>query len=158
MQSGKDEGLINTLDNLREELKDRQKQIQNLINDNKNLRDQLKKPYNINNINNQYNDIEEKEIDLNNNKNENNPFRITMNSQGLTDADKIKLYKERIKEYELTNESDKIQITTLKDDIRALKAQIKNLETFGGQIKDINEFVYLLNQILIDYKPKKKMN
>jgi len=30
MQSGKDEGLINTLDNLQEELKDKQKQIQNL--------------------------------------------------------------------------------------------------------------------------------
>ena len=109
----------------------------------------------MNNIN-KYNDVEEKEIDLNNNRNEHNPFRITMNSQGLTDADKIKLYKERIKEYELTNESDKIQIKTLKDDIKALKAKIKDLETFGGQIKDINEFVYLLNQILIEYKPKKK--
>ena len=35
-----------------------------------------------------------------------------MNSQGLTDADKIKLYKERLKELELTNESDKKQIQT----------------------------------------------
>ena len=156
MQSGKDEGLINTLDNLREELKDKQKQIQNLINENKNIRNQVQKPYTMNNINNKYNDFEEKEIDLNNNRNEHNPFRYTMNSQGLTDADKIKLYKERIKECEQINESDKIQITTLKDDIKALKAKVKDLETFGGQIKDFNEFVYLLNQILIDYKPKKK--
>ena len=81
---------------------------------------------------------------------------VTTNSQGLTDADKIRLYKERIKEYELTNESDKIQIKTLKDTIKELKAKIKDLETFGGQIKDLNEFVYLLNQIFIGYKPKKK--
>ena len=155
MQSGKDEGLINTLDNLREELKDKQKQIQNLINENKNLRNQNQKSYSMHNINNKYNDTEEKEIDLNN-RNERNPFRLTTNSQGLTDADKIRLYKERIKEYELTNESDKIQIKTLKDTIKELKAKIKDLETFGGQIKDLNEFVYLLNQIFIGYKPKKK--
>ena len=79
-----------------------------------------------------------------------------MNSQGLTDADKIKLYKERIKEYEMMNESDKIQIKTLKDDIKLMKAKIKNLETFGGQIKDVNEFIYLLNLALISYKPKKQ--
>ena len=47
MQSGKDEGLINTLDNLREELKDKQKQIQNLINENKNLRNQNQKSYSM---------------------------------------------------------------------------------------------------------------
>ena len=101
----------------------------------------------------------EKEIDLNNrDKNENNPFnnRITINSQGLTDADKIKLYKDRIKELQLVNESDIIQIKTLKDDIKAMKAKIRNLETFGGQIKDMNEFIYLLNQVLINYKPKKQ--
>jgi predicted GNAT family acetyltransferase len=56
----------------------------------------------------------------------------------------------------LTNESDKIQIKTLKDDIKALKAKVKDLETFGGQVKDINEFVYLLNQILIVCKAKTK--
>ena len=108
--------------------------------------------YNINNIKNE----EEKEIDLQNNKNENNPFRVTMNSQGLNDADKIRLYRERIKECEQINESDKIQIKTLKEDIKIFKEKIKNLETFGGQIKDMNEFIFLLNQVLINYKPKKK--
>ena len=44
----------------------------------------------------------------------------------------------------------------LKEDIKALKGKVKYLETFGGQIKDINEFVSLLNQILIGFKPKKK--
>jgi chromosome segregation ATPase len=158
MQSGKDEGLLNTLDNLREELKDKQKQIQNLINENKKIRNSIQRPHsNINKINNQLNDDEEeKEIDLNNKSTEHNPFRPTMNSQGLTDADKIRLYKERIKEYELTIESDKIQMKALKEDIKALKGKVKYLETFGGQIKDINEFVSLLNQILIGFKPKKK--
>ena len=37
-----------------------------------------------------------------------------------------------------------------------MKAKIRNLETFGGQIKDMNEFIYLLNQVLINYKPKKQ--
>ena len=72
------------------------------------------------------------------------------------DADKIRLYRERIKECEQINESDKIQIKTLKEDIKIFKEKIKNLETFGGQIKDMNEFIFLLNQVLINYKPKKK--
>ena len=151
IQSGKDEGFVNTLDNLKEELKDKDKQITKLIEENKNLRN-INKDNNINNINNE----EEKEIDLQNNRNENNPFRVTMNSQGLNDADKIRLYRERIKECEQINESDKIQIKTLKEDIKIFKEKIKNLETFGGQIKDMNEFIFLLNQVLINYKPKKK--
>ena len=108
---------------------------------------------NVNNINN-IDDDEEKEIDLN--KNDYNPFRQTVNSTGLTDADKIKLYKDQIKEYKQTNESDKIQIKTLKEDIKMLKSKIKNLETFGGQMKDLNEFISVLNQALLNYKPKKK--
>lgn len=135
-------------------------QLQKLIEENKNLKNnRYKSNSNIHNINNEINDEDEKEIDLNNrDKNENNPFnnRITINSQGLTDADKIKLYKDRIKELQLVNESDIIQIKTLKDDIKAMKAKIRNLETFGGQIKDMNEFIYLLNQVLINYKPKKQ--
>ena len=35
------------------------------------------------------------------------------------------------------NESDSIQIKALKADIKMLKAKIKNLETFGGKMKDI---------------------
>ena len=64
--------------------------------------------------------------------------------------------KENNKESEQINESDKIQIKTLKEDIKIFKEKIKNLETFGGQIKDMNEFIFLLNQVLINYKPKKK--
>ena len=157
IQGGKDEDHINNIVNLNDELKDKNMQLQKLINENKILRNKTKEINSSNNINNFSNNEEEKEIDLNNNNNlERNPFRITMNSQGLSEADKIKLYKERIKELEMTNESDKIQIKTLKDDIKLMKDKIKNLETFGGQIKDINEFIYLLNLSLISYKPKKQ--
>ena len=54
------------------------------------------------------------------------------------------------------NESDSIQIKALKADIKMLKAKIKNLETFGGKMKDINEFISVFNLALINYKPKKK--
>ena len=149
IQTGKDEGFVNTLDNLKEELKDKDKQIKKLIEENKHLRNKgLNNYYNINN------EEDEKEIDLNNN--EKNPLRITMHSQELNDVEKIKILKERIKECKLVNESDSIQIKTLKEEIKNLKEKIKNLETFGGQIKDVNEFIFLFNQALNNYKPKKK--
>jgi hypothetical protein len=97
---------------------------------------------------------DEKEIDLNNN--EKSPFKITMNLQELNDDEKFKKFKERIKQCEQINESDVIQIKTLKEEIKKLKEEINNLETFGGQIKDINEFGFLFNQALNNYKPKKK--
>ena len=112
----------------------------------------------ISNFNSSNNEGEEKEIELNNNNNINeyNPFRPTMNSQGLNDVDKIKLYKERIKEFKLINESDEKQIKTLKEDIKIMQSRIKYLETFGGQIQGTNEFIYLLNQVLINCKPQRK--
>ena len=144
IQSGQDEGLIITIDNLKDELKDKALQIQKLIEENNLLRN--------NNNNN-----EEKEVDLNNNNGkEYNPFRKSVNSTGLNDAEKIKLYKEQIKEYKMTNESDKIQIKTLKEDIKMMKEKIKDLETFRGQVKNMTEFIALLNQALLNYKPKKK--
>ena len=155
LQNGQDEGLINTVDKFREEIKDKDEKIQILIQENIKLRNKIKNNNDDNNINNE--DEEEKEIDLNNLNNtgyENNPFRPTMNSQGLTDADKIKLYKQRLKEYEINNISDKLQIKTLKEEVKKYLAKIKYLETFGGQIKDINEFTSLLNQVLINCKLK----
>ena len=56
----------------------------------------------------------------------------------------------------MINESDKMQIKTLKEEIKFMKAKIKNLETLGGQMKDLNEFISVLNQALLNYKPKKK--
>ena len=44
----------------------------------------------------------------------------------------------------------------MKEDIKNMKAKIKDLETFGGQMKDLNEFISVLNQALLNYKPKKK--
>jgi hypothetical protein len=37
-----------------------------------------------------------------------------------------------------------------------LKAKIKNIQTFSGQLKDFNEFLSLLNKAIENYKPKKK--
>ena len=160
IQNSQDEGLIYTIDNLKEELKDKKKQILKLIEENKNMRNTMKdKNINyISNFNSSNNEGEEKEIELNNNNNINeyNPFRPTMNSQGLNDVDKIKLYKERIKEFKLINESDEKQIKTLKEDIKIMQSRIKYLETFGGQIQGTNEFIYLLNQVLINCKPQRK--
>ena len=158
IKSGQDEGLIITIDNLKEELKDKNLQIQKLIEDNNILRNKSNRSKSnrnshVNNIKINNDDDEEKEIDLN--KHDFNPFRQTVNSTGLTDADKVKLYKDQIKEYKLINESDKIQIKTLKEDIKMLKSKVKNLETFGGKMKDLNEFISVFNQALLNYKPKK---
>ena len=159
IKNSQDEGLINTLDNLKEELKDKEKIIVKLIEENKNMRNSMKNK-NINyisNFNSKNEEEEEKEIDFNNNNiNEYNPFRPTINSQGLSDVDKIKLYKERLKDFQLINDSDKKQIDTLKEEIKKMQSKIKYLETFGGQISGINEFIYLINQVLINCKPQKK--
>ena len=148
LQNEQDDGLMITLDNLKEELKDKSLQIEKLIEENNSLRNNAK-----NNINKDEED--EKEVDLNN-KNEMNPFRNTINSAGLNDAEKIKIYKEQIKELKVNSDSDQIQIKTLKADIKDLKAKIKNIQTFSGQLKDFNEFLSLLNKAMENYKPKKK--
>ena len=135
IQAGKDEGYVNTINNLKDEIKDTEKQIQILIEENKNLTNKIHKNYY--NLNNE----DHKEI----------------NSQELNYNYKmIKIYLERIKEYKVNKESDEIQIKTLKEEIKKLKEVVKNSETFGGQVKDINEFKILLNQALVNYKPKKK--
>ena len=143
IQNGKVE-IQKNLGNLERELNDKELQIQKLIKENNILRNILK----INNINNE-------EEHINDNKYIHNPFRATVNSVELNHAEKIKLYKDQIKEYKMMNESDSIQIKALKADIKMLKIKIKNLETFGGKMKDINEFISVFNLALINYKPKK---
>ena len=130
IQAGKDEGFVNNLDNLKEELNNKK-----LIEENKLLR--KKGHNNYYNINNE----EDKKIDLNNK--EKNPFINIMHSEELNVADKIRIFKERIKECQQIKKSDEIQIKTLKEEIKTLKEKIKNLET-------------LFNQALNNYKPKKK--
>ena len=44
----------------------------------------------------------------------------------------------------------------MKEDQKNMKAKLAGFETFGGKIKDYNEFIKLFNIILKDYKPKKK--
>ena len=153
-QSGQDERLSITLDNLKEELKDKNLQIEKLIQENNILKNTIKKSNN----NILINDEDEKEININTNKksSENNPFRTTLSNTGLNDAEKIKIYKEQIKELRLLNESDTIQIKALKADIKEMKDKIKKMETFSGQLKNFDEFISLLNKALFDYRPKKK--
>ena len=145
IQNKPDEELLISIDNLKEQLKDKDSQITKLIKENNDLRK---------NANN--NNEEEKEIDLNNNKNIKKTFRNTLNSEGLNEGDRIKLLKDEIKNYKLENDSDKMQIKTLKEDIKIMMARIKDLETFGGQMKNMTEFFSLLNQALLNYEPKKK--
>ena len=140
LQAGQDENLINNRDNLKKEPNDTKKQLNNLIKENKN------------NFNNENGEEDAKEIDF---KNTNNPFRHTMNSQELDDPEKIKLYQEKLIEIKQINESDRLQINVLKEEIKKSKDKIKYLETFGGQIKDMHEFVKFLNLILINCKLKK---
>jgi hypothetical protein len=140
LQAGQDENLINNRDNLKKEPNDTKKQLNNLIKENKNI------------FNNENGEEDAKEIDF---KNTNNPFRHTMNSQELDDPEKIKLYQEKLIEIKQINESDRLQINVLKEEIKKSKDKIKYLETFGGQIKDMHEFVKLLNLILINCKLKK---
>lgn len=129
-----------TLENLKDEIKDKNLQIQKLKNS-------LKR--NTMNVKNRDDNEDEKEL-------EENPFRKTFNSTGMAEDEKIRMYKEQIKEYKQTNISDALQIKTLKEDIKILKNEVKNYETFGGQLKDYNEFINLLNVVLDNYKPKKK--
>lgn len=145
IKSEPDVKLLITIDKLKEELKNKNSEIKKLINENNYLR---------NSANN--NNEEERDIDLNNNKNKKNSFGNNVNSSGFNDADRIKPLMDEIKNYQLESDSDKKQIKTLKEDIKLMKGKIKDLETFGGQMKDMNEFFSLLNKALLNYKPKKK--
>jgi hypothetical protein len=141
-----------TLDNLREELKDKNLQIEKLIKENKNLKNNIKKNNNNNVI---INGEDDKEINGLKNKDEND-IRKTVNSMDLNYEDKINLYKSEIKQLKNINESDMIQIKTLKADIKEMKEKIKKMETFSGQLKNYDEFISLLSKALYDYYPKKK--
>lgn len=130
MKNEQEEGLIVTIDNLKEELKDKNLQINSLIKENGILR----------NYNKRFS-----ESTLN-----------KMNSKELSDKDKINLYREQIKELKLYHDSDVIQIKALKDDIKECQTKMNSMKTFNGQIKDLNEFVELFNTAMNNYKPKKK--
>ena len=132
LENGNGEGLIITLNNLKEELKDKNLQIEKLINENNILKKTLT----------------EKVIVDENDK--------SFSSLGLDKSEKIKMLQEEIKEINLMSYSDQIQIKTLKEDIKGLQSKLKNIETLNGQMKDFNEFTSLINQAFLNYKPKKK--
>ena len=128
IENAQEGGLVINLDNLREELKDKNLQIEKLIKENNSLK----------------NNLTENEDDK------------SFSSIGLSKSEKIKMLQEEIKELKLMSDSDQIQIKTLKEDIKGLQSKLKKLETFNGQMKDFNEFTSLLNQAFQNYKPKKK--
>lgn len=134
-----------TLDKFKNELNDKSLQIQKLTKENNYLKNSANNNYEV-----------EREIDLNNIKNENNSLRNIVNSTRINDSNRIKFLKDELEEYIIINESHRIQIKTLKEEIKLMKDKIKDLETFGGKMKNIDEFFSLLNQALYNYMPKKK--
>jgi hypothetical protein len=125
-----EKGLIITLNNLKEELKDKNLQINNLIKENNSLRNLKNKNFEISDS--------QRNIKVNN------------------EDEIIKLYKDQIKEMKVIQNSDKMQIQTLKEEIKDYKNQLKVVTTFNGQINNIQEFAELLNTVINDYKPKKQ--
>ena len=125
-----EKGLIITLNNLKEELKDKNLQINNLIKENNSLRNLKNKNFEISDS--------QRNIKVNN------------------EDEIIKLYKDQIKEMKVIQSSDKMQIQTLKEEIKDYKNQLKVVTTFNGQINNIQEFAELLNTVINDYKPKKQ--
>ena len=116
-----------TIDNLKEELKDKNLQIEKLIKENNNLKND-----NFNIKNEDYNNMD------------------------LNEGDKNKIYIDQIKELKVMNESDLIQIKVLKADIKEMKEKMKKMETFDVQLKNLDEFISLLKSALFDYRLKKK--
>ena len=143
MKNGRGNGLppqepfSEILENLKEELKDKNLQIEKLIEENNNLK--LK------------NNIGEGD-DKKNTRNTANTF----NSLGFTDEEKMKKFLEEIKQLKVINESDMIQIKTLKADIKELKEKLVQMTTFSGQLKNYDEFIFLLNKTFESYRPKTK--
>ena len=139
-----DEGLLIILDNLKEEIKNKNIQIENLIKQNEIIRK------------NNLNHIKEEGRKETSSDRENDPFRVTTNSNELTDMEKVHIYKEKVKEYKLINESDQMQIQALKAEIKEIKIKVNYLQTFNGQVKNLKELIDVINKVLLGYKPKKK--
>ena len=81
--------------------------------------------------------------------------RLSIVGEG-TDQEKIERLVQKLKEYKNESETNQELIKILKEDHKNMKAKLANFETFGGKIKDYNEFIKLFNICLKDYKPKKK--
>ena len=127
---------ISTINKLKEEINEKDKQIELLLEENNNLK---------NNMNNKLEEEEQNEINININKKENE-----------IDIEKYKLLKNQVIELKELNNSDKMQIKTLKEEIKELKERLKKIETFSGQLNNFNEFIKILQSALLNYKPKKK--
>ena len=177
MENSQQEGLILTLENLKQEIKEYKTNINDLTNKNNELTEKLKK-YNIvnNKLDKNYFNKKkfletEEEFDpneFNNNFNQKfilNNFSKSENRtekkrgeelQGFKDGDggeeqDILKYKKRIIEYKEEIKLLLIQINTLKDQIK--KDQIKLNKPI---VKNYDEFVKLFNLAFTGYKPFRK--
>ena len=135
-QMPKNDKIYLMLNGLNKELEDKNNLIEKLMEENNTLK-------NIKNNNNA--NIKSKENELR-----------SASSNEINETEKIKLLKNEIKDLKEMNQSDIKQIKTLKDEIKELNEKIKKMETFNGQFKNYDEFMTLLDNALLNYKPKKK--
>ena len=171
MENSQQESFLLTLDNLKQEIKEHKKTINELSNKNLELNQLLKSKQNIINTNKVIDKTKNKfekaqieiEDDLENNNNYHSENRLEINnrlsrisgitntSAGLNDQDKIAKYKLKIREYKGIINSHLIQINLLKEEIKDLKNKIKN-----PIIENFDEFTNLFRIAFIDYRPNKK--
>ena len=74
----------------------------------------------------------------------------------LSNEEKIERLLKKLNEYKNENDIKDGLVKILKEDLKNMKAKLDDFETFGGKIKDYNEFIKLFNICMKDYKPKKK--
>ena len=177
MENSQQEGLILTLENLKQEIKEYKNNINDLTNKNNELTEKLKKYNIVNNKldknyfnkkkfleteeefdSNEFNNNFNQKFNLNNfSKSENRTEKKRREElQGFKDGDggeeqDILKYKKRIIEYKEEIKLLLIQINTLKDQIK--KDQIKLNKPI---VKNYDEFVKLFNLAFTGYKPFRK--
>ena len=133
------QNLEKEIENLNEIIKEKEKEIEELKEENEKSKKNVTSFSNINKRDSS------KELEN----------RISLVGEG-NEQETIKRLVERLKEIKNENEADKELIKIMKEDQKNMKAKLAGFETFGGKIKDYNEFIKLFNIILKDYKPKKK--
>ena len=109
-------------------------------------------------------ELTEKNEQLENNKSlnkfkaaENNNGRISMGLEdGLSDFEKIERLKKNNNEYKETINANKEQMSALKNEIKNLSVRLQDVKTFQGKIKNFDEFKKLVKSVVTWYKPFKK--
>ena len=131
------ENIEKEIENLNEIIKEKEKEIEELKEENKKISSN-KKELNFQDFDHI-------------SKNE----RLSLVGEG-TDQEKIERLVIKLKEYKNEMETNQELVKILKEDHKNMKAKLAEFETFGGKIKNYNEFIKMFNICLKDYKPKKK--